>query len=151
MTDLWMICEGSALYCFHYYYYLRFQIFHYNMQDIEIEDIGEIEDIEDIEDIEYLTLEAKNREAKANDEFQLVANMEITAAEIAKWQLSRSKPLHKIHVWGALLDFHNDVGTCFSLTMDFIMCTSKVKKQVNSKFSVAQAVTYLLDRLLDET
>ncbi len=103
-------------------------------------DHSEVDEVDD--GIRYM-----NHDIKTINEFQLLANMEITATEIAKKQLCLSKPLHKIEVYGGLLDYCNNIGTCYTLKMDFLMHTSKVKKQFRSKWSVTQAVAYLLDQL----
>lgn len=90
---------------------------------------------------EYLTLEGKKRKLTSYDEYQLLSNMEIAAADVAKHKLNQS--IEEIIIYGALLDYQNDIGRCYELTMNFVTSTSRILKQRDSQLTtIAQAMTY---------
>lgn len=68
---------------------------------------------------EYLTLEGKKHKITAQDEYQLLANMEITVADIAQQKLFQFQPLETIKIYGGLVRLANNCKRCFKLTMNF--------------------------------
>ena len=71
------------------------------------------------EDTSALTLEAKNTDTELKDKYQMLANMEIAASEIASRQLNIKHRIEKINVVGALLNYKLKIGTIYKLTLDF--------------------------------
>ena len=71
------------------------------------------------EDTSALTLEAKNTDTELKDKYQMLANMEIAASEIASRQLNLMHRIEKINVVGALLNYKLKIGTIYKLTLDF--------------------------------
>lgn len=95
--------------------------------------------------VDCATVEAEETVIEKNDRYQLLAGMEITAAKIARQKLAQSH-LEEIRVNGALLDYTENKGMLYFLTMDFLNNMSRVKKY-EQDFTVSQVLSYVLSSI----
>ncbi len=105
---------------------------------------GAVVSITDDDDhFDALTLELKNHEDESDkDKYQLVASMEITAAQVVEQQLVKKHKVNKIKLIGALLNYKTKTCTIYILTINFETNKSVVEQsqQIQNISTVMQYV-----------
>ena len=85
--------------------------------------------------------------SKDNGKFQMLANMEMTAAYIADRKLrSESHRIDSIRVIGALLDYKLKKGTIYKLTLDFTRNRSSVTQSQEIQ-SISRVMEYVFNSI----
>ena len=94
---------------------------------------------------EGLSIEAKMN-AEDNDKFQMLANMEMTAAKIADQKLLLNGRIDHIKVIGALLDYKSKSGTIYMLTLHFT-CNSSSVTYSQKIPSISRVIEYVFNNI----